>query len=31
VRLGDARNFVQFIVLMEWIGFPYSEVKHDEE
>ena len=31
VRLGEAWNFVQFIVLMEWIRFHCTEVKHGGE
>jgi hypothetical protein len=31
VRLGDGWNFVQFIVLMEWIRFHCTEVEHGED
>ena len=31
VRLGEGWNFVQFIVLMEWITFQCTEVVHRED
>jgi hypothetical protein len=31
VRLGEAGNLVQFIVLMDWIRFHCTEVGHKEK